>query len=111
MDEQGRYAGGFRPDNQVSSASVIKSMLLVAYLRRKAVRDRDLHRWERQTLRPMIKKSRDDPATAIFGIVGQDGLRRLADRAGMTGFATSPRWGLSQITARDMARYSSRSTG
>lgn len=105
VDEKGRFAGGSHADNQVSTASVVKSMLLVAYLRRRGVRDRELVTWERRTLRPMIRKSRDDPASAIFAIVGQQGLRRLADRAGMSHFATSSRWGLTQITARDISRY------
>lgn len=105
VDEQGHYAGGWRPRNRVSSASVIKAMLLVAYVNRPSVRDRPLRRWERRTLGPMIKRSDDAAASAVFAVVGQTGLRRLAHRADMTQFRSSSRWGLSQIAARDMARY------
>lgn len=105
VGEDGRFAGGSLPRNRVASASVVKSMLLAAYLNRRAVRDRPLRRSELATLRPMIVRSDDGAASKIFAIVGQHGLRRLAARAGMTRFRPDRRWGLSQIAALDMARF------
>lgn len=104
-DDRGSLVGAWHERNRVSSASVIKSMLLVAYLRRADVRGRALLPWERQTLRPMIRRSKDSAASEIFAIVGQRGLRRLARAAGLREFAPSSHWGLSQITAADMTSY------
>lgn len=105
IDEDGRDAGGRHPKNRVFAASVIKAMLVVAYVNRRSVRDRPLRRWELRTLGPMIKRSDDGAASTVFAIVGQRGLRRLAHRAGMTRFRSNSRWGLSRIAALDMARY------
>ena len=88
------------------SASVLKAMLLVAYLRRSDVRSRPLARAERERLDRMIRRSEDPPANRLFGIVGVDGLQRLARRAGMRRFAArAPVWGTSRITASDQARF------
>jgi hypothetical protein len=90
----------------VPSASVLKAMLLVAYLRRHSVRHRGLTRAERGLLVPMIRRSDNASAGAVRNIVGNAGLRRLAHRAGMRRFTpvASP-WGLSRIDAADQARF------
>jgi hypothetical protein len=104
IDERGRIHGHQR-GVQYSSASLVKAMILVAYLRRKEVRRRDLRPAERHLLGPMIRLSDNDAASAIYERVGTDGLSRLARRAGMRRFAASPVWGGCQLTARDQARF------
>lgn len=90
----------------VPSASVLKAMLLVAYLRRDSVRHRALTRADRRLLGPMIRRSDNASAGAVRNIVGNAGLRRLAHRAGMRRFTpvASP-WGLSRIDAADQTRF------
>jgi hypothetical protein len=104
VDERGRIHG-HRRGVQYSSASLVKAMLLVAYLDRKEVRRRALSGSERQLVGPMVRLSDNDAATAIYDRVGVDGLNRLARRVGMRSFAANPVWGGCQVTARDQARF------
>jgi hypothetical protein len=92
-------------DRQVPSASVIKAMFMVAYLRQASVRERPLHGGDRALLRPMIRRSDNVAATRIRDIVGNAAVARLAERAAMTHFRIAPVWGLSLITARDQTRF------
>jgi beta-lactamase class A len=96
---------GYRPDHQEWSASVVKAMLLVAYLDLPSVRGRALRPAETAVLGPMIRISDNDDAQQIFDTVGQGRLRALARRVGMTHFATNPVWGETHITARDQTRF------
>jgi Beta-lactamase enzyme family len=89
----------------VPSASVLKAMLLVAYLREPAVRDRPLRKGDRELLAPMIRRSDNVAATRVRDIVGNDGLVRLARRAGMRAFTPAPIWGLSRIDAADQTLF------
>jgi hypothetical protein len=100
--ERGRWS--YDADRTVPSASVIKAMLMIAYLNRREIRDRPLIRADHRLLDPMIRRSDNVAATRVRDIVGDRALRRLARRAGMTRFATNPIWGLSRITARDQTR-------
>ena len=94
---------GWRVDKQFPSASVLKAMLLVAYLRH--VRDRPLRRSERALLTPMIRRSDNPAATTVRDRIGDGALVRLAHRVGMTRFVPGGAiWGNSQITARDQTR-------
>ena len=89
-----------------SSASVVKAMLLVAYLNEPGVRGRDLRRADKALLRPMVMRSDNKTATRVRDVVGNDALARLARRARMRDFATSPTsWGSTQISAYDQARF------
>jgi beta-lactamase class A len=90
-------------DRQVPTASVLKAMLMTAYLRR--VGDRPLGDGDRALLRPMIRRSDNIAATRIRDIVGNGALVRLARRSGMTRFAVNPVWGLSLTTARDQTQF------
>jgi hypothetical protein len=104
VDDQGhmhRYHGSRR----YHSASVVKAMLLVAYLRRPGVRDRPLGGASRALLDPMITHSDNIAATKVRNIVGNPGLAALARRAGMRHFATARSWGDSLITPADQARF------
>ena len=103
-----RTADGVRGvdmDRTFPSASVIKAMLLGAYLRQRSVRSRPLGASDRALLAPMIRQSDNDAATRVRNIVGDAALIRLAHRVGMTRFSPAPAWGLSSITARDQTRW------
>jgi beta-lactamase class A len=99
-------AWGRKQDRAVPSASVLKAMLLVAYLQRDAVRTRPLSAAQRRLLSPMIRRSDNAAASRVFAVVGARRLQRAAERWGMKAFRVSPSpWGMSRITARDQARF------
>jgi hypothetical protein len=107
VDERGRIHG-FHRGTRYSSASLVKAMLLVAYLNRGGVKRRRLHASDRRLLGPMIRVSDNDAASAVYSQVGPGGLRRLARRAHMRRFIANPVWGGCQLTARDQARFFAR---
>jgi beta-lactamase class A len=92
-------------DRGYPSASVIKAMMLVTYLRQPSVRERELTPADRRLLGPMVRWSDNVAATRVRDIVGNDAIARLARAAGMTRFAVDPVWGRSIITARDQTRF------
>jgi len=97
---------GRSPDLVQPAASVVKTMLLAAYLRQPSVRARPLRPDERDLLTPMIRWSSNKDASAISGTLGFGALDRLARRAGMPDFAEAMGcWGCSRITARDQTRF------
>jgi beta-lactamase class A len=105
VDQRGRLHG-YRMSALAPSASLLKAMLLVAYLRKASVRDRALTDYERGLLGPMIRRSDNNAASTILGLVGRRGLTRLAAATGMTRFRlVTPYWGHSQTTPRDQAHY------
>jgi Beta-lactamase enzyme family len=99
-----RRLWGHRADRVAPSASVVKAMLLAAYLNRREVRDRPLRRADRRLLEPMVRRSDDVAASRVRDIVGNEALARLARRAHMTRFVAHPDWGRTQITARDQTK-------
>jgi hypothetical protein len=96
---------GYRPDHVEWSASVVKAMLLVTYLDLPSVAERALRDDDKSVLGPMIRASDNNDAQRVFDTVGQGRLRALADRVGMTRFATDPVWGKTRITARDQTQF------
>jgi hypothetical protein len=104
VDER-RRIHDHRAGVQYSSASLVKAMLLVAYLDRRNVRHRRLRGGDRRLLGPMIRVSDNDAASAVYDRVGPGGLLRLARRAGMRRFVPNAVWGGCQVTARDQARF------
>jgi hypothetical protein len=83
----------------VQSASVLKALLLVAYLRQPSVRSRPLRRAERHMLSPMIRWSNNHDASAVVAKLGAARIDRTAHRAGMRRFhhIDAPRhraWGM-----------------
>jgi hypothetical protein len=110
-DEAGRVRG-YRTRRAVPSASVLKAMLLVAYLNRASVRNRELRDADRALLGPMIRRSDNDTASRVLGLVGGSGVYRVASRARMEHFVLHlPIWGHSEIIARDQARFFRRIDG
>jgi hypothetical protein len=86
------------------AASVVKAMLLVAYLDRLA-RERPITASDRALLGSMIRYSDNKAATAVYARLGDAALDGLAQRAGMKSFAVHGYWGSAQVTARDLAHF------
>jgi beta-lactamase class A len=92
-------------DRPVQGASVVKALLLVAYLRQPDVRARPLRPGERQILAPMIRWSNNHDASAVVTKLGAAKIDRVAHRAGMWRFHLDTWWGRSLITAREQTRF------
>jgi zinc D-Ala-D-Ala dipeptidase len=90
-----------------AAASVVKAMLLVAYLRQ--LDGRGPSREERSLLGPMITRSSNKAATAVHRRLGSEPLHELARRVGMRNFSLPrPSWASAQVTAADLARLFAR---
>ena len=102
IDSHGR-THGLAARRTFISASLVKAMLLVAYLRQAG--NRLPSPGERALLGPMITRSDNGLATAVFARVGDAGLRALAARAGMRSFSVSGYWSGAHFSAADQARF------
>jgi hypothetical protein len=90
----------------VPSASVLKAMLLVAYLNQPTVRSRALGMGDYRLIGPMIRRSDNGAATRVLGIVGPAGVYAVARGARMRRFSlVTGLWGRSRIDAVDQARF------
>jgi hypothetical protein len=103
-DTRGRLSG-LDSRRDFRTASVVKAMVLVAYLDRADRRERALGDGERGLLRSMITWSDNDAAAAAFAQVGDAGLRRVARRARMRDFGIWGYWSSAHTTAADQARF------
>lgn len=101
VDSHGVLSGVHMHD-RFHSASLVKAMLLVAYLQDQEASHSGI---DSSLLYPMIHASDNGAASAVFGIVGQGGLSRVAQEVGMTDFSTSGAWGFTMISAADQARF------
>jgi hypothetical protein len=100
LDTQGRLHGA-HVHRRFVTASVVKAMLLVAYLRSHRV----LRPSALRLLRPMIHVSDNRAATAVYHRAGGDpALRRLARAAGMTDFSVHGFWANARLSPADQAR-------
>ena len=105
VDEAGRLHG-YHGARLARSASLLKPMLLVAYLRGHDVRGRGLTSWERRLLTPMIRRSDNANVPRLIGLVGERRLARLAEAAGMGSFELNmPFWGSSETTPFGQALF------
>jgi hypothetical protein len=105
IDSEGRLSGVHMHWTFVS-ASVVKAMLLVAYLRMLDAHGQ--HRIDAASnalLYPMIHISDNDDATKTWSIVGNAGLYAVAHAAHMTDYSVYTDWASSQISAADQARF------
>jgi zinc D-Ala-D-Ala dipeptidase len=102
IDSHGR-THGLSARRTFISASLVKAMLLVAYLRQ--VGNRPPTAAERALLGPMITRSDNRLATAVFARVGDLRLRALAARGGMKSFSVSGYWSGAHFSATDQARF------
>lgn len=100
-----QHLWGYREQHVVVTASVLKAMLLVAYLDLPSVRNRSLTAAQRAVLAPMIRESNNVAATEVRNIVGDGRLVALARSVGMRHFRPNPIWGLSQTTAFDQTKF------
>lgn len=87
------------------SASTMKSMLLVGYLRLLSERHEQLTGQAASLLQPMINVSDNNAAEAVWDIVGNSGLEHVADLAGMTDYTSGIDWANEMISCADMARF------
>ena len=105
IDSEGRLSGVHVHWTFVS-ASVVKAMLLVAYLRLLDARGQHyVDATSNSFLYPMINVSDNSAATQTWSIVGDSGLYAVARAAGMTDFSIVGIWANAQISAADQARF------
>jgi beta-lactamase class A len=105
VDDRGEV-NGLRLHEHFQSASVVKVMMLVAYLQMLAGRDRGLSDADTSLLYPMIHISDNSAASAVLAIVGAGALERVAREAGMTDYALGVGWwAYSETSAADQARF------
>jgi hypothetical protein len=97
---------GYHPGRTQASQSVLKAMLMVAYLNRRSVRSRPLRSYDLALLSPMIRHSDNLAALRVREIVGAGALYRIAHAAGMREFRAAPAgsWWHSRISAIDQTR-------
>jgi len=105
IDSWGRLHG-FAPQRVYVSASLVKAMLLAAYLR--GIGNRMPEAGERAALGPMITVSSNDAADATYDRVGDAALYRLAKAAGMRAFSIAGYWANAHFSAEDQARFFNR---
>ncbi len=98
----------FRPALVAPSASLMKAMLLVAYLNQPSVRARALTAREHSLLAPMIRWSDNETAIGVYALVGRVGLRSVGRAARMRRLATDGALFDTGITAADQARFFAR---
>lgn len=103
-DNKHRTAG-INTQLRFHTASVVKSMLLVAYLQTLAAEHRGLSSESTGLLYLMIHSSDNDAASAIFAIVGESGLERVARESKMRDFEPSVAWGFTEVSASDLAYF------
>ena len=101
-----RHLWGYRRTEGVHSASVVKALLLVAYLDDPRVRHRELTAADHRLIDPMIRRSDNAAATKVLAFVGARRAQATAERVGMHRFVLNPRvWGGSRIDASDQTRF------
>jgi hypothetical protein len=97
---------GWHARRSFPSASLVKAILLVAYLDQPSVRARPLRPDDRALLGPMIRRSDNDAASRVLGILGSGPVYAVARRAGMRRFWLELGWwGFSRVDAADQARF------
>jgi len=105
IDSWGR-THGFEPHRVYVSASLVKAMLLTAYLR--GIGNRMPDGSERALLGPMITISSNDAADSVYYRVGDAALYGVARLAHMTRFQVAGYWGNAHFSAQDQARFFNR---
>jgi hypothetical protein len=105
VDSQGKLHC-YRCRVRYVSASLVKAMLLVAYLDHLVGEGDRLTASGRALLDPMIRVSDNAAATTIYLRAGGNlALYRLARRTGMQGFRIFRYWWTAELTAADQARF------
>jgi hypothetical protein len=104
VDTHGREFG-LNEHYHFVSASTVKSMLLVAYLRDLEAQHETIGSVSEGLLYPMIHVSDNRAASAVWHLVGNSGLEEVAQHAGMTDFVLGGDWANELISPADMARF------
>ncbi len=105
VDTEGRLSG-VHVHWTFPTASVVKAMLLVEYLRMLHARGQHyVDSYSDSFLYPMIHVSDNNAATQCWSIVGDGGLYAIARAAHMTDFSVSGLWGTALLSPADQARY------
>lgn len=105
LDSEG-HLNGLRVHEHFQTASVVKVMMLVAYLQMLDARHRGLGAADTSLLYPMIHISDNNAASAVLAIVGSGALERVARESGMTEYAPGVGWwAYTQTSAADQARF------
>jgi beta-lactamase class A len=104
IDSRGREFG-LNMHRTFVSASVVKAMLLVAYLRTLGNQHGSLGYESQSLLYPMIHVSDNKAASAVEQRVGDSQLKDVAHAARMTDFALGSDWANDEISAADQARF------
>jgi hypothetical protein len=105
VDSEGRISGA-HIHWTFPTASVVKAMLLVGYLRRlDAMGEHRIDAGSNSFLYPMIHISDNDAASRTYSIVGDSGLYSVAKAAGMTDFSVSAGWLSAHLSPADQARF------
>jgi beta-lactamase class A len=105
VDSRGRVHG-IRLYERFQTASVVKVMMLVAYLQMLKAHHRGLDSADTSLLYPMIHISDNEAASAVLAIVGNAALARVARESGMTAYAPGIGWwAYTQTSAPDQARF------
>jgi D-alanyl-D-alanine dipeptidase len=102
IDSRGRLHG-YQARRRYASGSIVKLMLLVAYLRR--LEGRMPPPADQELLHTMIVLSGNKVASIMQRKVGTAALWEVARDAGMRDFSISGSWGSSLISAADQARF------
>jgi hypothetical protein len=105
VDSQG-HPSGVRMREHFQTASVVKVMMLVAYLQMLDAHHRGLSAADTSLLYPMIHISDNNAASAVLGIVGGAAVARVARESGMSDYAPGVGWwAFTQTSAADQARF------
>ncbi|HEV2873765.1 MAG TPA: M15 family metallopeptidase [Thermoleophilaceae bacterium] len=102
IDSGGRVHG-YQARRRYASGSIVKVMLLVAYLRR--LEGRMPPPADQKLLHTMIVLSGNKVASIVQGKVGTAALWDVARDAGMRDFSVGGSWGSALISAADQARF------
>jgi len=92
---------GLNPHATFEGASLVKAMLLVAYLRARRAPDPALD----AVATTMIEESDNASASTIYAVVGASGLKNVAALSGMEDFEPGAGWIDSRVSAIDQARF------
>jgi hypothetical protein len=104
VDSSGRLSG-LHVHEHFETASVVKVMMLIAYLQRLAAHRASLSPADRALLYPMIHVSDNDAASAVLAVVGAGSLARVARESGMSDYAPGVGWwAYTQTSPADQAR-------
>jgi len=105
VNNEGRLYGT-RVREHFQTASVVKVMMLVAYLQMLNAHHRGVDEADNNLLYPMIHISDNEAASAVYSIVGESAVARVAREAGMGDYAPGVGWwAYTQTSAADQANF------